>query len=281
MGAYTLATILTRVSAEVNESANANVSTAQATAAIVSAVEHYERERTWFNEAATFTARTVIGFTSVAAPTDLVIMDKVQLASITSLTGDTHSNTTVDNLSSVTGLSVGQQITGSGIPAGSYIRTLGATSLTLGDIDGASAAATATASTVALSAISKVLYTVDPISYQEYVSYAGAGASSGQPNQYAYYQDRLYLYPTPGSIYDLTVSYVKRLTTLTGSASNGWTNYAEPLIRNRAKWDIFLNYLYMPTLAQAAKAQELDALTELDMERYQRNTTGRTRAVYL
>jgi hypothetical protein len=92
----------------------------------------------------------------------------------------------------------------------------------------------------------------------------------------------LWLWPKPDAVYSLRLSYVQRLTTLSADGdNNGWTNYAEPLIRNRAKWDLFNNYLYVPSLAQAAKMQELDALTVLDYEHVQRNTTGKVKSRYL
>lgn len=63
----------------------------------------------------------------------------------TSYTGDTHSNTVVDNIASTTGMYVGQLIAGSGIPANTRIATItSATAITITN------AATATASGVAL-----------------------------------------------------------------------------------------------------------------------------------
>lgn len=61
-------------------------------------------------------------------------------------TGDTHTSTTVDSLSSLAGLAVGQAISGTGIPLGATIATVGASSITL------SAAATASAATVPMTA---------------------------------------------------------------------------------------------------------------------------------
>lgn len=62
-------------------------------------------------------------------------------------TGDTHTNTTVDNISSMAGIAVGQAISGAGIPLGATVATIaGATSITI------SAAATATTATVPMTA---------------------------------------------------------------------------------------------------------------------------------
>jgi hypothetical protein len=71
-----------------------------------------------------------------------------------SYTGDTHSNTTVDNIASTTGMYSGQAISGSGIPAGTRILSVNsATAITL------TAAATATAAGVTLTKepIAKIL----------------------------------------------------------------------------------------------------------------------------
>ena len=59
-------------------------------------------------------------------------------------TGDTHSNTTVDDIASTAGLFVGMPVSGSGIPAGTLIATVAANSITL------SAAATTTVNDVTL-----------------------------------------------------------------------------------------------------------------------------------
>lgn len=79
-------------------------------------------------------------------------------STVIGITGDTHTNTTVDNLSSIAGIEVGQAISGTGIPLGARVATIAsATSITI------SAAATATAAGVALSVgPAKVL--ADPVS---------------------------------------------------------------------------------------------------------------------
>lgn len=67
--------------------------------------------------------------------------------SAAAFTGDTHTSTLVDNVSTNAGLKIGQEISGTGIPLGTTIAALpSATSITL------SAAATATASTVKMTA---------------------------------------------------------------------------------------------------------------------------------
>ena len=210
MGSYTYLNLQTRVSDEINDSSNGSVSLAQVKKAIISAIEHYERERTWFNETITTNLTTSDQFSFINAPTDIVFIDKLQITSGTAK------------------------------------------------------------------------YTIERIPYEEWAIRAGTSTSTGQPTQYAYYQDRFWFFPAPNSAYTLTLSYVKRLTTLSAdSDNNGWTNFAEPLIRFRAEWDIFAHLLFFMDLAAQAKAAEMDELMAFDTERMQRNTTGRVRAVYL
>lgn len=74
------------------------------------------------------------------------------------VTGDTHSNTTLDNLSSMTGIAVGQLVTGAGIPANTTVTVVGPGSqVTL------SQAATATAAGVAVRFRDRI--TLDGVDY--------------------------------------------------------------------------------------------------------------------
>jgi len=96
-----------------------------------------------------------------------------------------------------------------------------------------------------------------------------------------------------GAAYTVTLSYVDRLTTLSGSSdANGWTNYAEELIRQRAKADILINQLRYPPAIQEAAAFgargdqflsgiEKGAYQNLRMESDDRVGTGRVRVRYL
>jgi hypothetical protein len=87
-------------------------------------------------------------------------------------------------------------------------------------------------------------YRLCPIPYSEFLEKSGTNSSTSQPTHYCYYADVMYLYPSPNSAYTLTLHYIKRLTTLSVSAdNNGWTNYAEEMIRQRAKADIAVNVL--------------------------------------
>lgn len=284
MGAYNYVSLQTRISAEIADSTNASVSLAMVKRAIISAIEFYERERTWFNESVTTALVTVASFPAIAVPSDLLLIDKIQVATTTTFTGDTTAGTsTITTCSSTSGLSAGQIITGAGIPASTFVKSVdSATQVTMGDIFGTAVNATATAATITVTAFASNRVSLDPITYSEWVDQSSGASGASQPAQYAYNEDRILLYPTPNAVYGLILSYVKRLATLAADTdANGWTNFCEPLIRSRSKWDIFEHVLYFPELAKPCKQEEIETLLMLDSEKTQRMTTGRTRAVYL
>jgi hypothetical protein len=68
------------------------------------------------------------------------------------VTGTTNSTTTISTLSSIAGIKLGQYVTGSGITAGTYVTDIAGTSITI------SVAATASASNVTLTFISRRIY---------------------------------------------------------------------------------------------------------------------------
>lgn len=78
----------------------------------------------------------------------------------TTQTGDTHSNSTVDNLSvGTTNLLVGQPVSGTDIPAGTRILTIaGANSITIGDANGVAVNATGTSVGVTLTFSNPLTY---------------------------------------------------------------------------------------------------------------------------
>ena len=214
MPSYTFKNIKDRIADELNR----GDLTSQISKAVISAMEHYERERWWFEETISTAVSTVAAQNYV---TDAVI----------------SSLATVDLV----------QIT-----------------------------------------VGSAKYRLDKIEYDEW-ALQQTSTTSGQPTEYTYYQDRLYLYPTPGSIYVLTISGVQRLATLSGdSDSNGFTNYCEELIRQRAKADIRCNVILdqsaiaeavsmgasgLPFMSGMERAAHVNVLRERDT----RATTGRLR----
>jgi hypothetical protein len=278
--AYTFLQLQTRVSAEINDVGNENVSIAQVKAAIVSAVEHYERQRQWFNETISRSVVTVQGAPAVAVPSDLVFLDRVQCATTGTVTGDANGSATISNVSDVSVLQAGMFVTQALIPASTMIRSVGASSFTMMDVYGASVTASTT-TTATIRYASKTTRNLREVPYDEFAGREWQ-ISEGEPTNYSYHQDRIWLWPKPNAVYSLILWYVQRLTTLSADGdNNGWTNYAEPVIRSRAKWDIFNNYLYMPKQAMISKQQEIDAMTALETEMVQRNTTGRLKPKFL
>ncbi len=73
------------------------------------------------------------------------------------------------------------------------------------------------------------------------------GQYTGYPQFYAWYADKIRMYPPPNATYTVTISYIQRLPEVTlsspASATNGWVNEAELMIRKRAKGELFANEL--------------------------------------
>ena len=169
MPSYTYKQIQDRIADELNRTDL----TAQIKKAIISAVEHYERERWWFEEAIVTSVSTTASqnYVTDAVISSLASIDKVQI-------------------------------------------TVGGSK-----------------------------YNLWRIPYDEFAA-AQTSTTTGQPSNYTQYGDKLYLYPTPGSVYALTISGIQRLATLSGdSDTNGFTNYCEELIRQRAKADLRCNII--------------------------------------
>lgn len=215
MPSYTYKNIQDRIADELNRSDL----TAQIKKSIISACEHYERERWWFEETISTAVSTVAAqnYVSDAVISTMAVIDKVQI-------------------------------------------TVGSSK-----------------------------YTLFPVPYDEWAVEAATSTSSGQPTEYTYYQDRLYLFPTPGSNYVLTISGVQRLTTLSADGdANGFTNYCEELIRQRAKADIRCNVVMDEVSMAEAKqigaaggtflsGMERAAYINVERERDERAMTGRVK----
>lgn len=88
----------------------------------------------------------------------------------------------------------------------------------------------------------------EPMPYIEMDSRdAGNASAKGPPKFWAVYGNLLRHYPIPDSAYVVTISYQKRLTTLSASTdTNAWVDDLEALIRTKAKEiicrDVIRNY---------------------------------------
>lgn len=88
---------------------------------------------------------------------------------------------------------------------------------------------------------------------------------TGLPSEWAWYQAKLWLYPTPNATLTGTVWYVKSYAELTTGNSNDWTTNTEALelIESRATWWVASRLLKEYDRAQLAKAEEAEALMRL------------------
>ncbi len=101
-------------------------------------------------------------------------------------------------------------------------------------------------------------------------------SSKARPRHWAHYAEQIWLYPIPDQVYTLTMSFRKRLGTLSSyTDTNEWMTDAEELIRSRAKWDLVANVLRRPDEAMGMKAAEQDALGNLRDRSRQRIAAGK------
>lgn len=125
---------------------------------------------------------------------------------------------------------------------------------------------------------------ISPMKGLDYVEIDDAqnGYIIAVPRNFAYYKQSLRLYPIPNGAYPITVSYSKRLSTISADAdTNAWTTEAEELIRQAAKRRIALNYLESEEVAARFAVLEQEAYSELLAENRRRmpNTVLRSPAM--
>lgn len=86
----------------------------------------------------------------------------------------------------------------------------------------------------------------------------------GQPTDYAWWQNKFYIYLVPSGIFTIRVWYTKKYTELSADAdTNDWTTTAEDLIEARARWWIYKRVILDKAQADEAKIEEMEALTGL------------------
>lgn len=87
---------------------------------------------------------------------------------------------------------------------------------------------------------------IDPMNYNT-MDAIDSKVTTGRPDYYAIYGDKIRLYPTPNASYTCTISFIKRLPEISASATtnatNAWVNECEGMIRKRAKGELFQNEL--------------------------------------
>lgn len=106
-------------------------------------------------------------------------------------------------------------------------------------------------------------YRLSPRSYA-YIEEVDPSIYTGDPDDYAWYQNKMYLYPVPDASYTVTVSYSKSYDELaTDAATNDFTTDAEELIEARARWWLYSRVIKDYDSSQVARADEADALLSL------------------
>ena len=113
----------------------------------------------------------------------------------------------------------------------------------------------------------------------QYIQEVNVNQTTGQPFDYAYYNQAFYIYPVPDNAYTITVYYNKSYADLSGSDSNAFTTDAEDLIEARVRWMMYSHVIRNPEAAQTAKAEEMDALQALRISSGRKMSTGLVRPI--
>lgn len=103
-----------------------------------------------------------------------------------------------------------------------------------------------------------------------------AATSAGQPSEYAWYDEQLWLYPTPPEVWTVRVGAVLDIAepATDGELNNPWMVKAERLIRSRAKNELFLHVLRDFEMAQAMALAVDEAERQLFVRTTRQTKTG-------
>jgi hypothetical protein len=101
----------------------------------------------------------------------------------------------------------------------------------------------------------------------------------GQPSFYSIYNGQIHYYPVPNASHTVSLTYIKRLATLSASAdTNAFLTDANDLIEARAMWWVASRKMRKMDLAQVYKQEEMEALEILRRQTSQRATSNRVRS---
>jgi hypothetical protein len=98
----------------------------------------------------------------------------------------------------------------------------------------------------------------------------------GQPQDYATFEGLLRLYPIPYAVWPLDISYNRKRP----EDDEFWFNEFEPVIRNRAKFNIYSGVMFDAEAAAIASGLEQDELRRLLQESTRKISTGRLQTSY-
>ena len=137
------------------------------------------------------------------------------------------------------------------------------------------------------------IWTLDEKTFQELRGKSTSTTATGDPKQWAFFNNNIWLYPVPPSAsYSITQYYTREYTSLTACASNSastpWMTpgVGEELIRQRAKGIVMIDVLHKSDAKQEAQHPalivarclsfpELHALAALRGETEQRISSGK------
>lgn len=99
---------------------------------------------------------------------------------------------------------------------------------------------------------------------------------TGQPAWYAWYDEKIWLYPVPVEAWEVRVGAVieQAAPASDGETGNPWMTIAERLIRSRAKYELFLHVLKNQEEAALMGAAVTEAYEQLNVRTTRKTKTG-------
>ena len=109
--------------------------------------------------------------------------------------------------------------------------------------------------------------TLEPVSLDE-AEQELQNRAPGRPRSYCTFNQQFRLSPMPNAVYNLRLSYLKRLPALSGDQdTNAWMVEAEPMVRAKAKAVLFLDVSHDPEQAAIH-----DTVSEMWFRKLQKRT---------
>ena len=113
----------------------------------------------------------------------------------------------------------------------------------------------------------------------EWIRGMNVGRATGDPYDYAWFQNKIYLFYIPNAVKTITLFYRKSYSELSADAdTNDFTVYARDLIEAHAKWDLYTHTIQDTESAAAMQAAEMIALSSLRLKTNNLTSTGNVQA---